>query len=128
MLFAIDPAIAAGQILLDYAMVRACIARSGTKECPNAGKEARERLLARECRLIELLGTLSWKALREARILVQEMRENVYEEDVIEGLWKREVDKKPVAKIVFDTQRARPYVPIYFSVAIDNPPFKNRAA
>jgi hypothetical protein len=128
MLFSIDHAIAAGHILLDYAMVRACIAKEGTAQCPNAGKEASERLLVRECRLIELLGTLSWKALREARILVQEMRENVYEEDVIEGLWKREVDKKPVAKIVFDTQRARPYLPIYFSVSFDNPRFKNAAA
>ena len=129
MLFAIDHAIAAGHIILDYAMVRACIAKGGTSECPNAGKETCERLRARECRLIELLGTLSWKSLREARILVQEMRENVYEEDVIQGLWKREVDKKPgVARIVFDTQRARPYLPIYFSVDFDNPRFKNAAA
>jgi hypothetical protein len=128
MLFAIDHAIAAGHILLDYAMVRACIAKGGTKQCPNAGKEVCERLMARECRLIELLGTLSWKSLREVRILVQEMRENVYEEDIIEGLWKREVDKKPVARIVFDTQRARPYLPIYFSVAFDNLRFKNAAA
>jgi hypothetical protein len=117
MLFSIDHAIAAGHIILDYAMVRACIAKGGTKECPTAGKDACERLLARECRLIELLGTLSWKALREARTLVQEMRENVYEEDIIEGLWKREIDKKPVAKIVFDTQRARPYLPMYFSLS-----------
>jgi hypothetical protein len=128
MLFSIDHAIAAGQILLDYAMVRACIAKGGTEQCPNAGKEASERLLARECRLFELLGTLSWKSLREARILVQEMRENIYEEDVIGELWKREVDKKPVAKIVFDTQRARPYLPIYFSVAFDDPRLKNAAA
>jgi hypothetical protein len=128
MIFAIDHAIAAGQILLDYAMVRACIAKGGSDQCPNAGKDATERLLARECRLIESLGTLSWRSLREARTLVQEMRENVYEEDVIEGLWKREVDKKPVAKIVFDTQRARPYLPIYFSVSFDNPRFKNAAA
>jgi hypothetical protein len=128
MLFSIDHAIAACHILLDYAMVRACIAKGGTPHCPNAGKDACERLLARECRLIESLGTLSWRSLREARTLVQEMRENVYEEDVIEGLWKREVDKKPVAKIVFDTQRARPYLPIYFSVSFDNPRFKNAAA
>ncbi|KAA6461037.1 hypothetical protein DYQ86_12280 [Acidobacteria bacterium AB60] len=128
MLFAIDHAIAAGHILLDYALVRATIAKGATKECPTAGKEAAERLLARECRLIDLLGTLSWKALREARILVQEMRENVYEEDIIEGLWKREVDKKPAARIVFDTQRARPYLPIYFSVDFDNPHFRNAAA
>jgi hypothetical protein len=128
MLFAIDHAIAAGHIILDYAMVRACIAKGGTTECPNAGKETCERLRARECRLIELLGTLSWKSLREARILVQEMRENVYEEDIIQGLWKREVDKKPVARIVFDTQRARPYLPIYFSVDFDNPRFRNAAA
>jgi len=128
MLFSIDHAIAAGHIILDYAMVRACIAKGGTPQCPNAGKDACERLMSRECRLIERLGTLSWKCLREARILVQEMRENVYEEDVIEALWKREVDKKPVAKIVFDTQRARPYLPIYFSLSFDNPRFKSAAA
>ncbi len=128
MLFSIDHAIAAGHIILDYAMVRACIAKGGTPQCPNAGKDACERLMARECRLIEQLGTLSWKCLREARILVQEMRENVYEEDVIEAIWKREVDKKPVARIVFDTQRARPYLPIYFSLSFDNPRFKNAAA
>ncbi len=128
MLFSIDHAIAAGHIILDYAMVRACIAKGGTTQCPTAGKDACERLVARECRLIERLGTLSWKCLREARILVQEMRENVYEEDVIEALWKREVDKKPVARIQFDTQRARPYLPMYFSLSFDNPRFKNAAA
>lgn len=128
MLFSIDHAIAAGHIILDYAMVRACIAKQGTEECPNAGKEMCQRLRARECRLIELLGTLSWKALREARILIQEMREDVYEEDIIQGIWKREVDRKQVARIVFDTQRARPYLPIYFSVDFDNPRFKNAAA
>jgi len=128
MLFAIDHAIAAGHILIDYALVRATIAKGGTAECPEAGKEAYQRLMSRECRLIECLGTLSWRSLREGRTVVQEMRENVYEEDIIQGLWKREVDKKPVARIVFDTQRARPYLPIYFSVDFDNPRFKNAAA
>lgn len=128
MLFAIDHAIAAAQIALDYAMVRATIPNAGTPECPDPGKPARERLVEHECRLLHLLGTLSWKALREARILVRQMRENVYEEDIIEALEEGQREHRQVAKIVFDMQRARPYLPIYFSLAFDNPRFKNAAA
>ncbi len=128
MLFAVDHAIAAGQLVLDYAMVRATIAQAPSPEHADPGKDARARLLSREPALLEHLGTLSWKALRDARILMQQMRENVYEEDVLHELSKRREDKKPVAKIVFDSQRARPYLPIYFSLAFDNPRFKNAAA
>lgn len=47
-----------------------------------------------------MLGTLSWRALREASLLVQEMREDIYEEDILE-----EIKKPNQAEITFDTQK-----------------------
>ena len=76
-----------------------------------------------ECALIAQLGTLSWQAVRAARTLVREMREDIYEKDVIE-----EVGKEGQAAIVFDTQKARPYLPVYFSIAFKDPRFNSAAA
>lgn len=101
MFFAVDHGIAAIHATLDYAIVRASVATGVSKNCPDRGQDAMKRLKDHECRLLSLLGTLSWKPLRCAISLVQQMRENVYEEDIYEHIKSRK------AKIIFDTQRAR---------------------
>jgi hypothetical protein len=128
MLFAIDHAITAGHIALDYAIVRASIARGGTQACAQPGEQALQRLLARECRLLELLGTFSWKALRSANLLVQQMREDIYESDVLDEARKHRDEQDRIVRIAYDTMRVRPYLPIFFSLAFDNPRFANAAA
>jgi len=80
-------------------------------QCDNLGKIACQRLLKRQCVLIELLGTLSWRALRDATLLVQEMREDIYEEDVLD-----EICKPGQAEISIDIQKARPFQPVFFNI------------
>ncbi len=121
MFFAVDHGIAAIHATLDYAIVRASIATDISKNCPDPDQGAMKRLKDHECQLLSLLGTLSWKSLRCAISLVQQMRENVYEEDIYKHI------KSGKAKIIFDTQRARPFLPVFFSIAFENP-FLNGAA
>lgn len=121
MAFAIDHSIAAIHTIFDYAMVIASTPVAGSDNCPDPGKGATQR--EHECELIALLGTMSWQALREARTLVREMRENIYEKDVLE-----EIGKEGQAEAVFDTQRARPYLPVYFSISFKDPRFNTAAA
>lgn len=118
MFFAIDHGIAAIQAVLDYAIVRRSVASGDSDSCQNPGQEAMERLKKHECDLLRLLGTLSWKSLRAAITLVQQMREDIYEEDVFDH-FKKSIGKQgtgALAKVVFDTQRARPYQPVFFSI------------
>jgi hypothetical protein len=82
-----------------------------TLQCDTLWEIARQRLLKRHCVLLELLGTLSWRALRDATLLIQEMREDTYEEDVLD-----EIGKQGQAEIAFDTQKARPIQPVFFSI------------
>jgi hypothetical protein len=91
--------------------------------CDHLGQIARERLLKRQCVLIELLGTLSWRALRDATLLVQEMREDTYEEDVLD-----EICKPGQAVISFDTQKARPFQPVFFKIKFSDSRFNDAAA
>jgi hypothetical protein len=128
MLFAIDHGITAGHIALDYAMVRATIARSGPLTCGTPGAAALDRLRQRECRLLELLGTLSWKALRGANLLIQQMREDIYVSDVLDEIKKHDDQKDHIVRIAYDTMRVRPYLPVFFSLAFDNPRYANAAA
>jgi hypothetical protein len=123
MFFAVDHAVAAIHAALDYAIVRASTASDVTRHCDDAGQLARERLIKRECELVNLLGTLSWNALREATILVQEMREDIYVADVLDELGR---DRQ--AEVVFDTQKARPYLPVFFSICFKDPRFNGAAA
>jgi hypothetical protein len=127
MFFAVDHAIAAAQVALDYSMVRATVPAADKAHCV-AGKTAKERLLERECELINLLGTLSWKSLRAATNLVQQMREGIYEEDVMAEIAKKRANGEKPVRVVFDTQKARPFRPIYFSVSFGDPRFKGAAA
>jgi hypothetical protein len=128
MLFAIDHGITAGHIALDYALVRATIARSGPLGCGTPGAAALDRLMLRECRLLELLGTLSWKALRGANLLVQQMREDIYDTDVLNEIKKHRDPKDRIVRIAYDTLRVRPYLPVFFSLAFDNPRYAKAAA
>jgi hypothetical protein len=146
MFFSIDHGIAAIHLLLDYAMVRVSVPSSPShvpqpaadadsawaapqaalvspEACAQLGNASRKRLLDRQCTLFELLGTLSWLALREAALLVQEMREDIYEEDVL-----AEITKPGQAEIAIDTQRTRPLLPIFFSIGFKDPRFNNAAA
>lgn len=128
MFFAIDHAIAAAHVALDYAMVRATMPAGIPSNCGEPGKTSRERLLEHESELIGLLGTMSWKSLRAATTLVQEMREDIYENDVLEEIEKIREDGAKRVRVVFDTQKARPYLPVYFSVSFDDPRFCGAAA
>jgi len=122
MAFAIDHSIAAIQTIFDYAMVRTSIPSGlASKNCNTPTGNA--TALHHECELIDLLSTMSWQALREARTLVREMREGIYEDDVLE-----EIGRAGQAELVFDTQRARPYLPVYFYVAFKDPRFSTAAA
>ncbi|HEX5234956.1 MAG TPA: hypothetical protein VFW25_06450 [Silvibacterium sp.] len=131
MMFAIDYGIAALQLAFDYAGLRANSssvpagpASSAVAEPASAaGQNARERLVIHQEELIALLNTLTRGALRVLRTLVQEMRENIYERDVLE-----EIAAPGKAEIVLDPQVVRPYVPVLFSVRFKDPRFNGAAA
>jgi hypothetical protein len=128
MLFAIDHGITAGHIALDYAMVRATIARTDPPGSGTPGASALDRLMLREGRLLELLGTLSWKALRSANLLVQQMREDLYDSDVLNEIKKHRDPEDRIVRIAYDTLRVRPYLPVFFSLAFGNPRYAKAAA
>ena len=92
-------------------------------QCEQLVDATRERLLRRQCILIQLLGTLSWRALRDASLLIQEMREDVYEEDIL-----KEISKPNQAEITFDTQKTRPFQPAFFSIKFKDSRFNSAAA
>jgi hypothetical protein len=96
---------------------------NATLRCDDFWETPRQRLRKRHCLLLELLGKLSWNDLRDASLLVQEMREDTYEEDILS-----EISKQGQAEICFDTQRARPLQPVFFSVRFNNSRFNNAAA
>lgn len=123
MQLAIDHAIAAIHCALDYAIVRASLPAGATANCSDPGRTARERLFPHECDLIELLGTFSWRALRDATILVQQMREDLYASDVMQ-----KISQEGQAKVIFDTQRARPYLPVFLTIGFEDPRFNGAAA
>lgn len=107
MMFAIDYGIAALQMAFDYAMLRV----SAPAVATGGGESARDRLFARQGELIGLLGTLSWAGLRDLRSLMQEMRENIYERDVLDA-----IAEPGQAEIVLEPRTVRPYQPVTFSI------------
>lgn len=119
MIFAIDYGIAALQMAFDYAVLRV----SAPAVSPDGGDSPRQRLLARHSELVSLLGTLSWSALRELRVLLQEMRENVYEKDILE-----EIASTGKAEIVFEPRVVRAYTPTVFSIRFREARFNGSAA
>ena len=122
MMFALDHGVTAIQLALDYAMVRASVPVAASDNCPEPAATL-ARLKTHECDLVDLLGTLSWRALREATTLVQQMRENVYEADLLE-----EIRKPGQAYIMLDTQTARPSMPVFFSICFRVARFNGSAA
>ena len=115
--------IAAINTALDYAVVRGSSPNAASTNCPAPGSAGSSRVTQHECELISLLGTMSWQALRDAGTLVQEMREGIYDRDLLD-----EIGRPEQAEVVFDTQKARPYLPVYFSVGFKNPRFCRVAA
>jgi hypothetical protein len=129
MIFAIDYGIAALQLAFDYSVLRISVPASAsglalrpTAE-PQLMKSPRERLLAHHQELITLLGTLSPSSLRELKILVQEMRENIYERDVLD-----EIANTGQAEVALDPKTVRPFIPSVFFVRFKDPRFNDAAA
>jgi hypothetical protein len=126
MMFSIDFGITAVQMAFDYAVMRISTPGAAAISIPGAagsGQSVRERLLARHDELVDLLGTLSAAALRDLRTLVQEMRENIYERDVLE-----EISRQGQAEITLDPQTVRRYAPVLFSLRFKDPRFRSAAA
>ena len=120
MLFAIDHDIAAIQTALDYVMVKIGVPSGEPSDVCEVARC--NRLLEREHELIDLLGTFSWRALREATLLVQEMRENVYEEDILGEM------RDSKAEITSDPPVIGPSQPVFFSIEFKNSRFNGAAA
>lgn len=77
---------------------------------PDPPNEVVNKATAHQDELTRLLSSMAWQPLREARLLVQEMREGAYQEDVLAELTGGR------AWVAFETMRARPYLPINFYV------------
>jgi hypothetical protein len=113
MIFGVDHAVSAINSAFDALLVRA-----STTDATLQG-----RLNQHFPELKRLLGTPAWPALQAARNLVQQMREDVYETDLLE-----ELAREGQADIVLDTQVARPYLPIYLSIAFRRSAYNGTAA
>lgn len=112
MIYGIDHRIAAINLALDCAVVRASAATGRPAINPDKVQE-----------LEDLLQNVAWQPLREAQMLVQEMREGVYESDVLE-----EVGKDGQTSLCFDSQKTRPYLPVNFCIEFKDPRFSGAAA
>ncbi|MFZ0663631.1 MAG: hypothetical protein WAM66_13130 [Acidobacteriaceae bacterium] len=121
MMFAIDYGIAALQMAFDYAMLR--VSAPAVAAVGESGTSARDRLFARQSELIALLGTLSWAGLRDMRALMQEMRENIYESDVLEA-----IATQGQAEIALNPRAVRPYQPVLFSIRFKDSRLNDAAA
>lgn len=151
MLYGIDHSVAAMNLALDYAVIRQTVVAQPQEIVPVPANPVCENAKLHQPELIELLSARSWQSLREARTLVQEMRENIYEQDVLDQLpdhatlrfetqeaspHRRDcVSAKDVldrsqesAKLTFDTQKARPYLPVNFYIEFRDSKFKEAAA
>jgi hypothetical protein len=92
----VDDSIARVNTALDFSYVRAS----------TTDPKIQGRINIRSGALIQLLGTRDWRSLRAARDLVEQMRQNIYPEDLIEDLRAKK------ASITLDQQVARPYSPL----------------
>src|SRR4029077_19869184 len=99
----IDDSIARANVALDSLYVYATAKDPGIQG----------RLKARNDQLIQLLGSRDWRTLRAARDLVEQMRQNIYPEDLIEALRAKK------ASITIDQQVARPYSPLELCICFD---------
>ena len=123
MVYGIDYCVAAVHTALDFAVVRQEVPKPAIQaqgaaanaapveyEVPEPANDVVEIAKKHQPELERLLGAMGWHSLREARLLVQEMREGVYSDDIL-----REVAAKR-AWVRFETQTARPFLPINFYV------------
>ncbi len=100
-----------------------------SSNCGDPGKASGERWLQYDCELIHPLCILSCESWRAATTLVQEMRQDIYEADVMAEIEKVREDGAKRVRVVFaNTLKARPYLPVFVSVAFDNPRFCGAAA
>lgn len=99
----IDDSIARVNVALDSVYVY------GTTNDPSI----QGRLKKKNDLLMRVLGTRDWRTLRAARDLVQQMRQNIYPEDLIEALRAKK------ARITIDQQVARPYSPLELCICFD---------
>jgi hypothetical protein len=125
MMFAIDYGIAAVNLAFDYAILRISTPATPPSDNPASAprRSARERLLARHDELVNLLGTLSSASLRDLRALVQEMRENIYEQDVLE-----EINALGQAEISYESRTVRAGAPVVFAIRFRDARFNDAAA
>lgn len=125
MMFAIDYGTAAVNLAFDYAILRISTPATPPGDHPASGprRSARERLLARHDELVNLLGTLSSASLRDLRALVQQMRENIYEQDVLE-----EIDTLGQAEIFYEPRSVRAGAPVVFALRFRDARFNDAAA
>jgi hypothetical protein len=128
MVYSIDYCVAAINTALDFAVVRQEVPQeeqnlplgpgaAGAQAAaplrfvvPEPPNDVVNKARSHQDELMRLLSSMAWQALREARLLVQEMREDTYEVDVLEEL------KSNRARVAFETMKARPYLPINFYV------------
>jgi hypothetical protein len=108
----IDDAISRVHTALDYAYVQAS----------TADATIQSRLTSRYSKRIQLLGTRDWRSLVAARDLVQQMRQNIYPEDLIDDL------RACQARITVDQQTARPYMPLEFCICFLRQPYNHAKA
>jgi hypothetical protein len=108
----VDDSIARVNVALDYTYVR-----NTTTETILG-----QRLDKKQTDLIRLLATRDWRSLQTARALVQQMRENIYLEDLLEDLTKNK------AAINTDQQVARPYLPVEFCICFQRAAYNHAQA
>jgi hypothetical protein len=132
MMFAIDYGVSALQLAFDYSLLRVSVPATavtpailqGSAVTPQQTVQGqRDRLLSHQPELISLLGTLSTSALRDLRSLVQEMRENIYERDVLD-----EIAAAGQTEILLDPKTVRVFTPVLFSLRFKDPRYNDAAA
>lgn len=125
----LDYAVSGANALLDLAFVEEMLQKkiltgqTLQDDCDSElAKKRLERLKARKCQLFDLLRKPSWAAYAAAANLVRQIQEDVYEDDIVESIAQK------CARIEFDTQRARPFAPVFFNIEFDQPRYAYSAA
>jgi hypothetical protein len=96
----VDDSVARMNVILDYDYIR----------LTSTDGAIQARLDQHKTQLIQSLSTRDWRSLRASRDLIQEMRENIYVEDLWVALVARE------ASISLDQQVARPHARLEFCI------------
>jgi hypothetical protein len=121
--YAIDHDIAAIHTALDYVVVRESVPRAESSNSAAGRTGIKSGPKDHERELTELLGTMSWQALRDARTLVREMREGIYEKDVLD-----EIGRPDQAEVIPDPRKPHPDLPVNLCIRFRDPRFNSAAA